>query len=326
MKLRRYTSADAFQWNQFIQASKNGTFLFQRSYMDYHADRFFDHSLIATSDAGQWLAVLPACEKEKVLSTHSGLTYGGWITNANMTCPDMLLLFDQMLVYLALQAIVSVKYKTIPHIYHRLPAQEDLYALFRNNAVIDRRDTLSVLDLRVSPMTQERRKRGAKKAAQRLVEIRLEQNSSQSYAEFWRCLESNLNLQFEQKPTHSLMEIQTLQTLHPNHIRLHTAFLDGELCAGVVVYLCEPVCHVQYISATSSGKQSGALDLLFMKLTSYYQEQKLFWYLDFGISNENDGRYLNLGLIEQKEGFGARTVIHDFYRLTVPTNLTHAST
>lgn len=63
-----------------------------------------------------------------------------------------------------------------------------------------------------------------------------------------------------------------------------------------------------------------------MKLTSYYQEQKLFWYLDFGISNENDGRYLNLGLIEQKEGFGARTVVHDFYRLTVPENLTNAST
>ena len=27
-------------WDQFIAQSKNGTFLFQRNFMDYHADRF----------------------------------------------------------------------------------------------------------------------------------------------------------------------------------------------------------------------------------------------------------------------------------------------
>lgn len=319
MKLRRYSPADATQWNQFVQCSKNGTFLFQRSYMDYHADRFPDHSLIAISHGGQWIAVLPACEKENVLSTHAGLTYGGWVTDAAMTCPDMMRLFDQMLAYLALQGFVSVKYKSIPHIYHRLPAQEDLYALFRYNAAMERRDTLSVLDLRATPMTQERRRRGAKKAVQRLVEIRLEQNTLQNYADFWQCLESNLRTQFGEKPTHSLAEIQRLHLLHPAHIRLHVACLGDELCAGVVVYLCEPVCHVQYISATLAGKQSAALDLLFMELTTYYQQQKSFCYLDFGISNEQDGRYLNLGLVEQKEGFGARTVVHDFYQLAVPT-------
>ena len=325
MKLRRYAATDAAPWNQFVQNSKNGTFLFQRSYMDYHADRFSDHSLIAISDGGKWMAVLPACKKADVLSTHAGLTYGGWVTDSAMTCPDMMHLFDQMLIYLALQGFASVRYKSIPHIYHRLPAQEDLYALFRHDAVIDRRDTLSVLDLRAMPLTQERRRRGAKKAVQRLVEIRLEQNSPQNYADFWQCLEFNLHAQFGEKPTHSLVEIQKLCSLHPENIRLHVACLGNELCAGVVVYLCEPVCHVQYISATPAGKQSAALDLLFMKLTSYYKQQESFWYLDFGISNELDGRYLNLGLIEQKEGFGARTVVHDFYQLTVPTTKTGVS-
>ena len=318
MKLRRYMTTDAPQWNQFVYGSKNGTFLFQRSYMDYHADRFVDHSLIAISDSGQWIAVLPACEKDSVLSTHAGLTYGGWVTDSAMTCPEMMHLFDQMLGYLAQQGFASVKYKCIPHIYHRLPAQEDLYALFRHDAVIDRRDTLSVLDLRTTPTIQERRRRGAKKATQHLVDIRLEQNSPQNYADFWRCLEFNLQSHFGEKPTHSLPEIQKLYSLHPANIRLHMACLGGELCAGVVVYLCEPVCHVQYISATPAGKQSAALDLLFRELTGYYQQQKPFWYLDFGISNEQDGRYLNLGLIEQKEGFGARTVVHDFYQLAVP--------
>ncbi len=33
-------------WDAFVQASKNGTFLLQRNFMDYHSDRFFDCSLL----------------------------------------------------------------------------------------------------------------------------------------------------------------------------------------------------------------------------------------------------------------------------------------
>ena len=38
-------------------------------------------------------------------------------------------------------------------------------------------------------------------------------------------------------------------------------------------------------------------------------------YFDFGISNEQGGRKLNRGLIDQKEGFGARAVVHDHYAI-----------
>ena len=44
-------------------------------------------------------------------------------------------------------------------------------------------------------------------------------------------------------------------------------------------------------------------------------------YFDFGISNEQQGRYLNRGLINQKENFGARAIVHQFFEL----NIDHAS-
>ena len=46
MDIRRYTPEKADEWNRFVAQSKNGTFLFDRRYMDYHADRFQDHSLM----------------------------------------------------------------------------------------------------------------------------------------------------------------------------------------------------------------------------------------------------------------------------------------
>jgi hypothetical protein len=36
-------------------------------------------------------------------------------------------------------------------------------------------------------------------------------------------------------------------------------------------------------------------------------------YFDFGISTEQAGRYLNAGLIENKQSFGGRAIVHDFY-------------
>ena len=44
MQIERYHTQREPLWNEFAQRSKNGTFLFHRSYMEYHADRFEDFS------------------------------------------------------------------------------------------------------------------------------------------------------------------------------------------------------------------------------------------------------------------------------------------
>lgn len=52
--------------------------------------------------------------------------------------------------------------------------------------------------------------------------------------------------------------------------------------------------HSQYISASSEGKDVGALDLLFHYLiTDHYAAKSIF---DFGQSTENMGYYLNNGI------------------------------
>ena len=55
----RYGAADQSCWNSFLERSKNGTFLLNRNYMDYHADRFDDHSLVVRRD-GEMYALIPA--------------------------------------------------------------------------------------------------------------------------------------------------------------------------------------------------------------------------------------------------------------------------
>ena len=76
--IRRYNSGDSVTWDAFVDASKNGTFMLKRGYMDYHADRFEDYSLLFYND-DELVALLPASIHELELRSHGGLTYGGMI-------------------------------------------------------------------------------------------------------------------------------------------------------------------------------------------------------------------------------------------------------
>ena len=75
------------------------------------------------------------------------------------------------------------------------------------------------------------------------------------------------------------------------------------------------VAHVQYIASSLRGRELGALDRLFLDLLAGVFRDKPFF--DFGRSCEQEGRLLNRGLIEQKEGFGARALVQDFYRIAL---------
>lgn len=84
IEIHRYTAAYHRDWNDFVSESSNGTFLFLREYMEYHADRFTDYSLLVY-DGNKLLALLPANRSGDVLYSHAGLTYGGLIVTARNT-------------------------------------------------------------------------------------------------------------------------------------------------------------------------------------------------------------------------------------------------
>ena len=76
----------AEEWDAFVRTSKNGTFLHERRFMDYHADRFSDCSLMIYED-NELVALFPANwdANEFVLYSHQGLTYGGLLLTSETT-------------------------------------------------------------------------------------------------------------------------------------------------------------------------------------------------------------------------------------------------
>ncbi len=310
-EIRRYTPEYKAEWNAFVAASKNGTFLFDRNYMDYHADRFSDFSLMFYRK-DRLYALLPANKDGQTLVSHGGLTYGGLVTDSSATANGVVQLFGQLVKYLASQGFDAFVYKAIPWIYHRHPAEEDLYALFRTGrARLLARDISSTI-IQSRPLKWHRDRRyGINRCRNNGVEV----GQSDDYAAFWRVLDDNLMATYGVHPVHSLDEMLLLKSRFPRNIVLYSATKDGRTLGGTVLYLTPQTVHAQYISASPEGKRLRVIDAIYDRILN--EDFAFFPIFDFGKSTEGHGRMLNESLIYQKEGFGARGVCYDTYEIAL---------
>lgn len=309
IRVERYTEQHKAAWDAFVAQSKNGTFLFLRDYMDYHRDRFIDHSLIAY-EADRVISLLPANICGTSLVSHEGLSYGGFISDERMKLRLMLRLFDATLTYCREQGLTELRYMANPFIFHRLPAQEDLYALFLCGAQVVERRAMSVINSHERIPLPKGRRYSLNKA--RKYELRVCRADDRLPA-FWELLEEILQERHHAHPAHTLAEIESLQRRFPQNIQLYTCFENSMLIAGVLIFETGCVARTQYIAVNARGRELSALDLIIKYLLNEVFAEKP--YFDFGTSQNPQTHVLNAGLIDQKEGFGGRTVTQDTYRL-----------
>lgn len=310
---RRYTDADEPAWNALVAASPNGTFLFDRRFMGYHAERFDDASLLIER-RGKLVALLPAHRSGHRLLSHGGLSYGGLVVADTLGAQATWDLMRALQRHCREQGVSELVYKTVPVIYHRLPCEDDRWALLRCGARLLRRDALSVIGPTPAHWPPKRR-RAITQATRQRAELTLSTTagSAEDWASFWTVLDRELQARHGTHPVHTLEEIRMLAERFPAQISLRLARWEGRVVAGLVLFDTPTVRHLQYMAADEQGRKCAALDLLLEQAIAGAQAEAK-WF-DFGHSNEDEGRSLNSGLAFYKESFGASTVVHDHYLL-----------
>src|SRR5215510_7887965 len=250
IKIVPYDQKHRRAWDEFVDAAKNGVFLFKRDYLEYHADRFPDASLLFFDEYDRLIALLPATSSDvDVLSSHAGLTFGGVVSGDSMKVGLMLDLFDAMLAQARAAGFKRLVYKPVPHIYHRLPAEEDLYALFRHGARLVRRDVSSTIEMSQRLPLSKGRKWSIKQALKSGVQV----ERSFDFEAFMAIEERVLNDKHGARPVHTAAELRLLADRFADQIKLFAAARAGEMLAGVVIYESQSVAHAQYIGASDAG-------------------------------------------------------------------------
>ncbi|HAA11316.1 MAG TPA: GNAT family N-acetyltransferase [Cytophagales bacterium] len=307
--VKRYSSPLAKAWNSFLPEAKNATFLFHRDFMEYHTDRFEDHSL--TLWEGEHLVgLLPANQVENQVHSHQGLSYGGLVVKGDAKFPLIHACMQAALAFLHAEGIESLHYKKPPRFYHIQGSDEVDQLFYWLEAKLTRRDTALAIPLAEPLPYQTRRQRAITQAKKKNVVV----EEAHGLVGFWeKVLTSNLQARHGVDPVHTAEEIMQLKRKFPKEIRQFNAYLGVDLVAGTTIFETPTVAHAQYIGSTPAGRESGALDALFHKLLTQVYPQKQFF--DFGIVNEEAGQKMNRGLLDWKEGFGGRAFAHDFYRI-----------
>ena len=309
ISLKIYNDSYKPEWDNFIDISKNSTFLFKRDFMDYHSDKFKDNSLLIYKNS-KLVALFPLNINDGKVYSHQGLTYGGIIVNHDIKFIKYLELFTEVLNYLYEISIDKLFIKQIPVIYNSNFNGELDYLSFISAGAIYRRDIISVIDMQNDFKVSKDRIQGYKRGLKNNLEIREVDN----FADFWNSLLiPTLSKKYSVKPIHNLDEIKQLKDSFKENIKQFNVYHNDKIVAGTTIFQTKNVIHVQYIGSTSEKNSLGSLDFLFFKLImEIYVNHR---YFDFGNSHENEGMKINQGLNYWKEGFGARSLTQDYYEI-----------
>jgi hypothetical protein len=307
--VRRYGPGLEPDWQSLLADSRNGLFLFDRAYMNYHSDRFPDFSAIAYLD-GRAAVAIPATMQagSGEAFSHSGLTFGGFIIRRDLRGEAAMACIDALLDAMRGWGAAELEVRLLPQFLAAYPSAEADYALWRRGFTLVRRDLSSALPLRQHLAFNTSKKQAVAKAKKAGLSV-----SSGKLADFHALLGTVLEERHGVAPVHSREELELLAKRFPDEIFLRSVEREGHMLAGVVVYRYPTAWHTQYMAVSDEGRALGALDLAIAGLIDEATKSGADW-LSFGTSTTDQGRHLNEGLLWQKESFGARSVVHDFMR------------
>jgi hypothetical protein len=312
------------QWDDFvINKSINGTFLQTRRFLNYHPEgRFIDRSLVFYK-GNTIVAVIPACElfdeHKKTFFSHKGSTYGGIIIGRDFYNIKHVgsIIFD-LEAYLVEQGFTKVIIKNTADIFCKDETKLLEYFLFKEN--YQSYDELSFYidfnlykDDIISNLSASKR-RDYKYSLKNNLAIR-ELLSKTELESFYNILEINL-CKFAKTPVHSLAELIDMKVKRLGDIAcFYGVYMEKEMIAGSMVFNFDnEVFHTQYLASNPEYLSCYPMDFLIVNLIKYAYD-KNFKYMSFGISTENNGKFLNEGLARFKEGFGCKYAINKtFYK------------
>ena len=303
-KVKKYQKKDFKIWNSFIEASKNGTFLFQRNFMEYHQDRFEDHSLMVYK-GDQLIAVLPANKIDTTIFSHQGLTYGGLILNSNIGVTKVEAIFLTIIDYLKSLEFTLFKIKSIPLFYHKLPSFELEPLLHRLSANLYHREQNLAINYQLPLRIHKTKRKHFKKNHDLGFVIK----PNNDFSTFWnQVLIPRLKNKHNAHPVHTVKEITNLASQFNQNIIQYNLYLNDELLAGITLFKTATVVKSQYGAVTDKGEKYRALDYLFLYLINKYKEDG-YAYFDMGTVVGN------MSLLKQKEELGCSQYLQDFYEL-----------
>ena len=320
-----YSPEWAERWDRFVmEDSQNGTFLQTRRFLSYHpVGRFEDCSLMIAMDNGEIVAAVPAAAGQVMGETcfraHPGSTFGGMVLAKRATQADKVFGFIQALDGWISQRFARCELKITPAVFATQPTALLEYALFycgytqETELAAYRTLTGQTPELLRAGYSATKRYELKKCEAKGLAAQRL--TTDAELTEFYALLVLNMQ-KFNTTPVHTLTEITDFvrARLKDEIYLLGVRDPAGTMVAAACLFYFKQTntYHTQYLATDTriSGYAPSAFlyDRVLCEGLALGADT-----LSFGTSTFEHGHVLNVGLIQNKEGYGCEHALNRLF-------------
>lgn len=309
--VRRYHSEDFALWNAFVGKAINATFLFDRNFMEYHADRFQDYSLMVFEE-DNLVALIPANVNGDKVFSHSGLTYGGFVIGQNVARDSFEKIYAAVIDFLQMKKKSEFTIKELLSFYNTSETIDTESFFLNNGAEISDKK----MNLAINLKSNYKMAKSKVKHYKRLQTAGLSVKKVTEFDAFWnQVLTPLLKEKYNTNPLHSLTEITHLKSKFPENIEQYNLYLNDEILAGITIFKTPKVVKSQYGATTEVGKKYRALDYLFIHLIEEFS--KNFDYFDMGTVDDNSELGYNQGLLNQKKELGCELYYQNIFQIAL---------
>jgi len=304
IEIKKYSEEFKNEWDNFvINESANGNVFHTQNYLCYHPkDRFNDCSIMLYNK-NKLIAVIAAAKTEDGYFSHPGTSGGGpVISKKYYTMKNIIPIIDKIIEFYnnkisfrLMESFFSVKGNEtiLYYLYHK-------YNIYPELSVYKKLDDFE--DKFLSIINSASRT-AARKVHREGYEFQ-KTDKKEDYEIFYQLLVKNLE-KHNTKPVHTFEEILKLKELLEEKQFLFIARdkTNKIVAATWVIKATSTVWHSQYLVKDYNVHENGLVDGLLTNCAEYAKNNGAD-ILSFGISTENRGKYLNLGLISFKEHLG----------------------
>ncbi|MBD3288356.1 GNAT family N-acetyltransferase, partial [candidate division KSB1 bacterium] len=275
ISIEEYQPSFEDRWDSFVSQSNNGTIFHTRKFLSYHPpERFEENSLVFMKD-NRILALFPATIRyeshRKILTSHRGASYGGFVTKYNLSIRDAFRIVDGLLDYASTSGFKGVELTPPPLIYYLRPSHYIDFALIKNGFGYKKREVSSIIPLTFSENeVLDTFSAESRRAVRRSMKLNVTVQESKDYEGFYQILKKNLKMRHNVQPTHTLDELRLLKSIFPERIKLFSATTEDKMIAGVVMFECnQRVTLAFYISHNEEYQKFRGVNNLFYQIISW---------------------------------------------------------
>lgn len=299
--IKKFLKDNENEWETFVKQAANGTIYHTRQFLNHHKDKFIDESIMIYHN-DILVCVLPCCQDGELYFSHKGSTYGGPIFSSKLfyKVEKMKEIIEQILAYYN----HNIQFRIANSIYHYESDSLLLYLLQQHlNLHLELSWFIQKEDNLIEKIQNKRNKERYLKFIQnKNIQCISSHSTNDNYILFYSLLSFNLLKKFNTKPTHDTLEnFLFFKDSIPKHHSLYIVCDDSTIYGGVFVVKVTNKCwYTFYITHNDSIKNNPSIFYIMNNIQEDARRENVK-YIDYGLTTENQGKCLNMGLSKFKQ-------------------------